>query len=134
MFKNLSILFIALTWLTSGLFFKIIPMNQRHENIVARILGHAFASEMTLLIGFLEVILGIWILSKKLNHLNAFIQLITILAMNILEFTLAKDLLLWGPFNIVFAFLFMAFIWYTYFQTRTIKNHDYAPITKKSSL
>jgi hypothetical protein len=39
-----------------------------------------------------------------------------VLVMNILEFTLVPDLLLWGRLNLVFALLFAVVIWWWAFR------------------
>jgi hypothetical protein len=40
------------------------------------------------------------------------VQVIIIAAMNLMEFFLVPDLLLWGRFNLLFAFLFILLIGY----------------------
>ena len=55
--------------------------------------------------------MAIWILSKIKPKLNAITQIIIIATMNILEFILVPGLLLWGKFNIVFAFIFILIIY-----------------------
>ena len=109
--------FIALVWIINGLFCKVMNMVPRHEEIVYRILSFDGPSTYfaTILIGILEILMAIWIFSRILPKLNAIIQIIIIATMNILEFKLAPDLLLWGKFNIVFAFLFILIIYFNEF-------------------
>tara|TARA_R110002096_G_scaffold2186_2_gene11554 strand:- start:12450 stop:12824 length:375 start_codon:yes stop_codon:yes gene_type:complete len=102
---------IAIVWILNGLFCKVLGFIPRHEQIVSRILGIEYSKPLTVLIGLFEVIMAIWILSKIKPKLNAITQIIIIATMNILEFILVPDLLLWGKFNIVFAFIFILIIY-----------------------
>ena len=108
--------FIAMVWLINGLFCKVLNFVPRHQAIVSKILGEKYAKELTFLIGCSEMLMAVWILSKFKSRLNAITQIIIIGAMNILEYLLAPNLLLWGKFNIVFAFCFMTLIYLNEFQ------------------
>ncbi len=103
--------FIALIWFVNGLFCKVLNLVPRHQEIVGRILGETYAREITFLIGLAEIAMTIWVLSRFLSRFNAVTQIVIILTMNVLEFMLAPDLLLWGGFNFVFASLFCAVIY-----------------------
>ena len=59
--------------------------------------------------------MAVWVLSKFKSKLNAFAQILIVAVMNILEFILAPDLLLWGKLNLVFALLFIAIVYYNEF-------------------
>ena len=79
---------------------------------------------MTLAIGISEVALGIWILLGYFKKWKAIFQMILIASMNILEFTIAPEFLLWGRWNIVFADIFIFIIyWFQYY-----------PLTKNNSV
>ncbi len=104
---------IAAVWLVNGLLCKVLNLVPRHELIVARILGVSHAEAFTRLIGFTEILMAAWILIGFRSRLCTLIQMIVIAVMNIIELVAAKDLLLWGGWNIVFAFLFIAFIGFT---------------------
>jgi len=67
-------------------------------------------------IGLMEVGMAIWILSGFRPRLSAILQILTIGTMNILEFVLAPDLLLWGRANAFFALLFIILIYYNEFS------------------
>ena len=108
--------FIAGVWLVNGLFCKLLNLVPRHELIVARILGTGYSRELTVLIGAAELGMAIWILSKIKSGLNSILQIAVVGTMNIIEFFLAPDLLLWGRFNILFAFLFIILIYYNEFR------------------
>src|SRR5258705_518373 len=99
--------FIAAVWLGNGLFCKVLDLVPRHRAIVGRILGEAQANLITKAIGFAEIAMTIWILTGIQSRLNAITQIIIVAAMNVLEFFLAPDLLLWGRFNAMIAFLFI---------------------------
>ena len=116
---------IAAVWLINGLFCKVLNFVPRHQEIVARILGAEYAVLFTIMIGISEIAMAIWILTQFLSKFNATIQIVLILVMNVLEFILAPDLLLWGKFNLIFALLFALII---YFQ-----NFILAPKLKTNS-
>ena len=106
---------IAAVWIANGLFCKVLGMVPRHRQIVARILGPGHAAGFTRAIGFAEIAMAIWILSGVTAGLNAIAQMIIIATMNLLEFLLAPDLLLWGRWNAFFALLFLFLIFYNQF-------------------
>ncbi len=109
---------IATVWFANGLFCKFFVMVPRHEEIVQRIssLDRPSAYFATMGIGILEILMAIWVVSNFKARLNAIAQILIIATMNILEFILAPDLLLWGRFNSVFAFLFIMLIYYNEFH------------------
>ena len=108
--------FITLVWIVSGLFCKVLNFVPRHQEIVSRILGSGNNRILTIVIGIAEIVMAVWILSGIYTRLNAIIQIIVIAVMNILEFFLAPDLLLWGKANSIFALLFIFLIYYTEFR------------------
>jgi hypothetical protein len=109
-------LFIAIVWLVNGLVCKVLNFVPRHQEIVASILGSDYAQLLTLLIGLSEIGMAIWILSGVYTRLNAATQILIITIMNILEFILVPELLLWGKANAFFAFLFILLIYYKEFH------------------
>ncbi len=108
-------IFIAIVWLINGLVCKVLNLVPRHEQIVSRILGEDYSKPLTILIGLSEIIMAIWILTKYKSKLSAIIQMIVVGVMNILEFILVPDLLLWGKLNSIFALLFISLIYYNEF-------------------
>lgn len=123
--------FFALVWFINGFFCKILNLEPRHQEIVGRILGKENSSVFTLIIGILEVLMAIWILLKISSKLNAKLQIILVLTMNIIEFFAVSDLLFWGKLNIIFALFFVALIYYKEFILK--KKLQNVPISKKSS-
>ena len=109
---------IAAVWIANGLFCKVLNLVPRHQEIVARIIGNAHAGVLTKAIGLSEMAMAVWILSGIRTKLNALTQVVVIATMNSLEFILAPDLLLWGRFNALFAFLFILVILYNEFYLR----------------
>lgn len=107
---------IALIWLVNGLFCKVLDLVPRHEEIVARILGDEYSGILIMLIGIAEIVMAIWILSGFMKRFNAITQMIVIGTMNILEFLLAPDLLLWGKMNSFYAFILILVIYYNEFH------------------
>lgn len=122
--KTLNI-FIAIIWLVNGLFCKVLNLVPRHQEIVGEILNldKSSASVLTILIGVSEIIMVVWILSRIKHRLNAVAQIIIIATMNILEFLLVPNLLLWGELNSVFAFLFILLIYYNEFVVNNKKQN-----------
>lgn len=112
--KTLTFL-ITTVWLANGLLCKVLNLVPRHEQIVARILGDSYSSLLTTLIGLLEIVMAIWILTKYKSKLNAIAQMTVVATMNGLEFFLVPDLLLWGRLNLVFALLFIGLVYYNEF-------------------
>jgi len=78
--------------------------------IVGRILGERHARMITVLIGVSEICMAIWIVSGIMPLLNTLTQIGIVATMNILEFILAPDLLLFGRMNSMIAALFIALI------------------------
>ena len=108
---NYLVYFVACIWFTNGLICKVLNFVPRHEAIVATILGDSFSRPITLIIGISELIMGIWVLSKYKSKLNAIVQISVVAIMNILEFILTPELLLWGKFNSIFAFFFIVIVY-----------------------
>lgn len=103
-------IFIALVWLINGLYCKVLNYVPRHELIVARILGEEYAGILTRMIGISEIGMAIWILTRIKHRLCTITQVLVIATMNIIEFKLAPDLLLFGRVNILIAFIFIIVI------------------------
>lgn len=106
---------IASIWLANGLFCKVLNLVPRHEQIVSSILGSGHSRLWTTLIGLSEIVMAIWILSGLKSRLNAMMQIGVVAAMNTLEFLLVPDLLLWGKWNSLFAFILICVIYYNEF-------------------
>jgi uncharacterized membrane protein YphA (DoxX/SURF4 family) len=110
--KQLLTIAIALVWLINGLFCKVLNLVPRHRQIVARILGEAHSALATTAIGILEILMAAWIISGIKPRWCAWTQILVIATMNILEFFLVPDLLLFGRINIILAFIFIGVIYY----------------------
>lgn len=106
---------IALVWLINGLFCKVLNLVPRHQEIVAQILGESYAPLLTLLIGLAEIIMAIWVWSRWQSRLNAILQIVVVITMNILEGLLVPELLLWGRWNVIFALFFTGIVYYKEF-------------------
>jgi hypothetical protein len=106
---------IAIVWIANGLFCKVLNLVPRHAEIVARIIGEDYSGPLTVLIGCSEIVMAIWILSGFKSRINALTQIVVVGTMNILEFMLASDLLLWGKLNALFAFLFVLVVYFNEF-------------------
>jgi hypothetical protein len=108
--RRLLTYIIATVWFVNGLFCKLLNFVPRHQEIVAKILGEEHAGILTKAIGFAEIAMAIWIISGYMRRVNVIVQIIVIATMNILEFILVPDLLLWGRYNLLFALIFMSII------------------------
>ncbi len=109
--------FIALVWLANGLLAKVLNLVPRHTEIVAGILGPAYARPLTILIGLSEIAMAVWIVLDRQRKPTAILQIAIILTMNTLESALVPELLLWGYLNPVFAALFCGVIYHHAFRT-----------------
>ncbi|TPE44482.1 DoxX-like family protein [Pontibacter mangrovi] len=106
---------IAAVWFVNGLFCKVLNLVARHEQIVSRILGSDYSRELTIVIGISEIGMALWILTGIKSRLNSIVQILIVATMNILEFILVPDLLLWGRLNILFASFFILAVYYNEF-------------------
>lgn len=104
-----------MVWLVNGLICKVLNLVPRHKEIVARISGENYAELLTLLIGIAELFMAFWVMSRYKSRLSTILQVVVVMTMNILEFVLVNDLLLWGKWNIFFAFLFVLMVLYNEF-------------------
>lgn len=107
--------FIAAVWLGFGLFCKIFGLVPRQQQIVGRILGETHAWALTKAIGAAEVCMAAWIISGIQSRVNAIVQIVIIATMNVIEFFLARDLLLFGRANAIFAFMLILLIYFNEF-------------------
>jgi hypothetical protein len=112
---------VAVVWLMNGLYCKVLDFVPRHRQIVGVILGQEHEKLFTLMIGIGEIMIAIWILSRIKPRLCAIFQIILIGTMNVTEFILVPDLLLFGRLNLVFAILFMSIIYFNFMQSRNDK-------------
>lgn len=108
--RKLLTWFIASVWFTNGLFCKVLGFVPRHEQIVSKILSPGYSHSITIIIGISEICMAIWVLSNFRVKLNAVFQIVLVATMNIMEFILAPDLLLWGKFNLIFSFIFILIV------------------------
>jgi hypothetical protein len=109
---NIITYLISIVWVINGLFCKILGLVPRHEAIVGKILGIEFAGILTQVIGGSEILMAVWVISGIQRRLNAVVQIMLVATMNLIEFILAPDLLLWGRFNSLFAGIFIVIIYY----------------------
>lgn len=107
---------IAMIWLINGLYCKLLNQVPRHQQIVARITGDDYADILTRVIGVSEILMSVWIISRIRHKLNAVVQITIIAIMNFIEFIYARDLLLWGSWNSVFALLLILLIYFNEFK------------------
>lgn len=101
---------IAAVWLVMGLGAKVLGLAPRHREIVSRILGEEHAGTLTVLIGIGEIFLAVWILSGRYPRLCVAVQIGLVATMNVIESTIARDLLLFGGWNLIVAIAFMVFV------------------------
>lgn len=111
---------ISIVWFINGLLCKVLNLVPRHEQIVSRILGNDYSRLFTIIIGFSETLIAVWILSEYKSKLNTITQILSISTMNIIEFFFVPDLLLWGKFNALFAVTFIMIIYYKEFKFKEL--------------
>jgi hypothetical protein len=109
---------IAFVWFANGLFCKVLNLAPRHQQIVGSILGQEYAAIATKAIGLSEILMVLWIFSRIQPRLCATTQIVIVLLMNVIEFTLVPDLLLFGKLNIILACCFAAFVYWAEFVYR----------------
>ena len=120
--KKIVTYLIALVWFVNGFFCKVLNLVPRHQEIVGRILGIDYAPFLTRAIGISEIFMAIWILSGIKTRFNVLAQMSIIAMMNVLEFSLVPDLLLWGKMNIICAFAFIGVIYFNEFGSNQLKK------------
>ena len=109
-YQSISVV-IGLVWLVNGLVCKVLGAVPRHEAIVARILGHDYAHQLTVMIGLSEMVMAVWVWSGKWKKLNVWTQITLVAVMNTLESLIAQDLLLWSKWNLVWAGVFISIVY-----------------------
>ncbi len=109
--KSILTIGIAAVWLVNGLFCKILHLVPRHEEIVSRILGESYAAPATRTIGFLELMMAVWMLSGIRPVLCTWTQIGVVSAMVLLEAVLTPELLLFGRVNLIPAGLFVVVVY-----------------------
>ena len=108
---KLLTIFIGSVWVFHGLFSKLAGGIPRHRQIVGRILGERMADQATLMIGILEISLGLWIFSGIQRRTCAWVQTLALASMNFLEILLAKDLLISAAGMVALNLGLIALIW-----------------------
>lgn len=103
--------FIAFVWIANGLFCKVLNFVPRHQEIIGKILGNENSLLFIKIIGGLEIAMAIWILSKIKTRFCTIFQILIVATMNILEFLLAPELLLFGKINFLIAILFIGILY-----------------------
>ena len=106
---------LASVWLVMGLYCKVLGQVPRHEAIVGEIMSVNVAIWLTPLIGVGECLLAIWIATGRYRKVSTGLQILLVITMNVLEFTIAVDHLLWGPINILCALLFCTLVYWNAF-------------------
>lgn len=129
---KLATIGIALVWLINGLFCKLLNFVPRHKMIVSRLFGEAHAHSIIKTIGVLEVFMVVWILSGIRSRWCAFTQIVVVALMNIVEFMLVPDLLLFGRINAIFAVFFIALVYATAVMAKET-NDTYTSLDRKAT-
>lgn len=112
---NILTILISLVWLINGLFAKVLGFVPRHQEIAAKILGNGISFIAVKVIGVLEIGMFIWVISRKYSRLAAIMQITVVLTMNVLEYIIAPELLLFGRLNIVIAVFFVSVVYFNEF-------------------
>jgi len=102
---------IAAVWLLFGLLGKLVPITTTHNQIVARVFGSDVSGPITMAIGIGELFMALWVVSGRWSPICGWLQIALVVTMNCIELTIARDLLLWGPMNGIFALLFVSVVY-----------------------
>ena len=105
---NILTFLISTVWLVNGLFCKILNLVPRHREIVARILVEEHSLVLTKTIGTLEILIAFCVFSRIKVRICTLFQVVLVATMNVIEFILTPDLLLFGRLNIFVATIFIA--------------------------
>jgi len=105
----------AFVWLANGLLCKVLNLVPRHEQIVREVLNTEWSREIIILIGLGEACIAFWILLNVKVKLHTILQVFLVAIMNILEFIITPELLMWGKVNSVFALVFIAVVIYHFY-------------------
>lgn len=116
--ERISTIFICLVWAVNGLLCKVLNLVPRHQQIVTSILGEQHAWLFTKIIGVAEILMVVWILSRIKSRFCVIFQMVIVALMNLIEFILVPELLLFGRMNIVFAAIFIVLIYINEFIFR----------------
>ena len=117
---------VAGVWIASGLVAKVLGLVPRHEAIVAAVLGPRSAPLATVLIGIAEVGLAIWLLSGVWPRMCAAVQTAAIVAMNALELTYTRHLLLAPLPMLVANGALLAAVWWAALRSHR-SSHEAGP-------
>jgi hypothetical protein len=105
---------IALVWLYQGLWCKLLSHEPRHRNIIGTVpfLDGAQARQALAVLGGLECVLALWVLSGFRAHEAALIQTLLLVSMNVAGVSWARNLIP-DPMGMLlqnFAFLVLAWV------------------------
>jgi hypothetical protein len=97
---------VAAVWLINGVWCKVLNQVPRHESIVKKLIAPVYYREFTIAIGISETLLALWLLSGLYRRFNYMLQIVLIVSMNMIEYIFAKELLLFGHYNLMIAIAF----------------------------
>jgi hypothetical protein len=104
---------VAAVWLVHGLYNKLLGGSPRHLAIVQTVpgLGGETGRQVLLAVGVFEIAIAVWILSRRAPRTCAAVQTGALLAMNAVELSYARHLLLWPAGLLPVNLLFLAAAW-----------------------
>jgi uncharacterized membrane protein YphA (DoxX/SURF4 family)/uncharacterized protein YqjF (DUF2071 family) len=110
---ELSAWVVAIVWLVHGGYNKLLGGSPRHLAIVQAIPGFEGATGVhaLVIVGILEVCVGLWVIAGVAPRLCAVTQTAALIAMNIIELTFARHLLLWPAGLIPVNLFFLTLAW-----------------------
>ena len=111
MFLKSATILIGSVWIFHGLYSKILDGIPRHRLIAERILGDEIGGVAIVVIGALEISLGLWAFSGRYRRMCAMVQTVAIVSMNALEIWLAKDLLISAAGMVALNAIFLSLVW-----------------------
>src|SRR5262249_30590025 len=110
---SISTAIVASVWLVHGLLNKLLHFSPRHLQIVQSVPGLAGSrGELALTaVGLFEVGIAVWVLSGWAAGICAAVQTVVLLAMNVVELSVARSLLLWPAGLIPINLIFLGLAW-----------------------
>jgi hypothetical protein len=104
---------VALVWLVHGLYNKLLGGSPRHLAIIQSVPGldGSTGEQALVVVAVAEIAIALWVLSGWNAHLCAAVQTVMLLAMNAVELSFARSLLLWPAGLIPTNLAFLACAW-----------------------
>jgi len=104
---------VAAVWLYEGLWCKLLGREPNQARVVGAVpqLGARFSVPFLKMLGIVEVVLALWVLSRLAPVLCALAQTVLLVALNICGLLFARELIHDPPGMLVKNFAFLVLVW-----------------------